>query len=512
MKTHTAILNNPHISATFPAVRNFLIFVVASLILIKAMGYGGTKGIDILFLSLSLLLLSVMPFTRYLLVIPYIILCAIYAPVGVIYGPPSVSVVSALFQTNRTEAVEFLHSMPAGCYWLPCATLLTLFILARYSWHHPLPAKKSLPFLLIFIVVLLARMLTGGIENLKLVGFFSSLVTSYQSYNQQMADINASTLAHPNWIVDAGNSRQANYVIVVGESMRRDYMSLFGYPTQTTPFLDQVKGTFYSHYISTAPNTFESLPRTLALSDGKKNHIADNIITLAKAAGLQTHWFSNQGLIGQFDTPISKIAMFSDEHIFLKKGDYQSRNIDDDELLPLLQTALANNGLGNLYVLHIMGSHSDFCQRLGDEPPVFTSENSELGCYLSTYRKTDRLLKHAYQMLQATHSPFKLIYFSDHGLSHRHIDDKLYLRHGGDNWQNYQVPLLVLSDSDQQHPLIEDPRSAFDFISLFAQQAGISITQPQLHAAVTAQGKRQVFNGQEMVDFDQLANDPPELL
>lgn len=102
------------------------------------------------------------------------------------------------------------------------------------------------------------------------MGFFSSLVTSYQSYNQQMADINTSTLAHPNWIVDAGNSNQANYVIVVGESMRRDYMSLFGYPTQTTPFLDQVKGTFYSDYISTAPNTFESLPRTLALSDGKK--------------------------------------------------------------------------------------------------------------------------------------------------------------------------------------------------------------------------------------------------
>ncbi|MDW5502177.1 sulfatase-like hydrolase/transferase [Serratia proteamaculans] len=85
-----------------------------------------------------------------------------------------------------------------------------------------------------------------------------------------MVDIDTSTLAHPNWIVDAGNSKQANYVIVVGESMRRDYMSLFGYPTQITPFLDQVKGIFYSDYISTAPNTFESLPRTLALSDGKK--------------------------------------------------------------------------------------------------------------------------------------------------------------------------------------------------------------------------------------------------
>jgi glucan phosphoethanolaminetransferase (alkaline phosphatase superfamily) len=493
-------------------VRHFLLFVVASLIVIKAMGYGGTKGVDILFISLSLLLLSAIPLTRYVLVIPYIIFCAIYAPVGIIYGPPSVSVVSALFQTNRAEAVEFLHAIPADCYLLPCATLLTLLILARYSWQRPLPTKKILPFLVIFIVLLLARIINGEAGNLKLVNFFSSLISSYQSYNQQMTEIEAGTLAHPDWIVDAGSSTQANYVIIVGESMRRDYMSLFGYPTSTTPFLDKVNGTFYSDYISTAPNTFESLPRTLALSKGKNSYIADNVITLAKAAGLHTHWFSNQGLLGEFDTPISKIAMFSDEHHFLKKGDYQSRNTDDDELLPLLRGALASNGLGNLYVLHTMGSHPDFCERLGNETPAFTSENSDLGCYLSSYRKTDRFIEHAYQMLQATHSPFKLFYFSDHGLSHRDIDGKLYLRHGGNNRQNYEVPLLVLSDSDRQRTLIEDPHSAFDFLSLFAQQAGITITRPQLSSAVTAQGKRHVFNGQEMVDFDQLANDPPELL
>ncbi|BFO11432.1 hypothetical protein GGER_39420 [Serratia rubidaea] len=52
--------------------------------------------------------------------------------------------------------------------------------------------------------------------------------------------------------------------------MRRDYMSLFGYPLPTTPFLDQVNGDFYSNYISTAANTFESLPRTLALSQGNR--------------------------------------------------------------------------------------------------------------------------------------------------------------------------------------------------------------------------------------------------
>ncbi|CAI1158330.1 Putative phosphoethanolamine transferase ybiP [Serratia liquefaciens] len=476
------------------------------------MGYGGAKGIDILFISLTLLLLSVIPLTRYFLVIPYILFCAFYAPVGVIYGPPSVSVISALFQTNRAEAVEFLHAIPAGCYLLPSATLLMLFLLVRYCWRRPPSVRKALPFLLIFILLLFVRILSGNVDNLRLVDFFSSFVSSYQSYNQQMAELDAGTQVQPRWTISAIDNNKANYVVVVGESMRRDYMSLFGYPTPTTPFLDQVNGTFYSNYISTAPNTFESLPRTLALSDGINSYISDNIITLAKAAGLRTHWFSNQGLIGQFDTPVSKIALFSDEYQFLKKGDYQSRNTDDDDLLPLLQTALDNNEPGNLYVLHIMGSHPDFCERLGGKPPVFTSDNAELACYLSTYRKTDRFIEHAYQMLQKTHQPFRLIYFSDHGLSHRNIDGKLYLRHGGNTRQNYEVPLLVLSDTDRQRTFIDEPRSAFDFIRLFAQQAGIVVARPQLQQTVTGPGKRQVFNGQEMVDFDQLADDPPELL
>lgn len=41
---------------------------------------------------------------------------------------------------------------------------------------------------------------------------------------------------------------------------------------------------------------------------------------------------------------------------------------------------------------------------------------------------------------------------------------------------------------------------------------GMVATYPQLHTAATGTGERSIFNGQEMVDFDQLANDPPELL
>ncbi len=367
--------------------------------------------------------------------------------------------------------------------------------------------------LALLMVIIIVRTFNGGVANLKLPDFFLSIYSAYHQYQQQVDELSAGASAPDTWSITASAPTNENYVIIVGESMRRDHMSLFGYPVSTTPFLDNAKGRFYSNYISTAPNTFESLPRTLALSNGHSIALGDNLITLAKAAGLNTHWLSNQGMFGQFDTPVSKIAMFSDSYYFLKKGDYQSRNTDDDALLPIFDQLLSRQGQGNLYVLHLMGSHADFCERLNGEPPSVESPNKELACYLSTYRKTDRFIEQVYHSLKQTGAPFKLFYFSDHGLSHKDIGGIRSLRHSGDTRQNYQVPLLVLSDRDQQHQIIDDPLSAFDFIGLFAQEAGIRVAYPDMMPTLRMADtdKRWVFDGQRMVDFDQLADDPPEL-
>lgn len=513
MNTHTVILDKLRHSVAHPILRTFLLYVITALILIKAMGYSGGKGIDILFIALILLLLSIHSLTRYGLIIPFILLCALYAPVGVIYGAPSTAVMSALLQTNLIEATEFLQTLPASCYLLPAAILAMLAILGLFIWRQTISKQTILPLLALLGVIIVARAFNGGVANLKLPDFFLSLYSAYHQYQRQVDELSAGASTPNTWSITAGVPTNENYVIIVGESMRRDHMSLFDYPVSTTPFLDNAKGRFYSNYISTAPNTFESLPRTLALSNGHNIAIGDNIITLAKAAGLKTHWLSNQGMFGQFDTPVSKIAMFSDSHYFLKKGDFQSRNTDDDALLPIFDQLLRRQGQGNLYVLHLMGSHADFCERLNGEAPSVESPNKELACYLSTYRKTDHFIEQVYHRLKQSGAPFKLFYFSDHGLSHKDIGGERSLRHSGDTRQNYQVPLLVLTDRDRQHQITDAPLSAFDFIGLFAQEAGIRVAYPEVMPTMRMadEGKRWVFDGQRMVDFDQLADDPPEL-
>ncbi|MEX0631386.1 hypothetical protein M8494_01725 [Serratia ureilytica] len=80
-------------------------------------------------------------------------------------------------------------------------------------------------------------------------------------------------------------------------------------------------------------------------------------------------------MFGQFDTPVSKIAMFSDNHYFLKKGDYQSRNTDDDALLPIFDQLLSRRGDRQPLCAASDGLARRLCERLNGEPPSVESPN-----------------------------------------------------------------------------------------------------------------------------------------
>ena len=108
------------------------------------------------------------------------------------------------------------------------------------------------------------------------------------------------------------------YVVVIGESARRDAMGAFGGHWDNTPFASAVNGTLFTDYIAASGSTQKSLGLTLnRVVDGKPQY-QDNFVTLANRAGFQTWWFSNQGQIGEYDTAIASIAKRADEVQFLK--------------------------------------------------------------------------------------------------------------------------------------------------------------------------------------------------
>lgn len=471
------------------------------------LGYRPFKVIDLIFNALlfAFVLTARKPIRRVAWTLIFI--SAIYSVAANLYGKPSVMVISSLFQTNTGEALEFVKQITLYQVVISTLTMVLFFFLSRDRKIK----NNKVSLVLVFLMISIAFIRYDKDEGVRLTlfNFFDKAWTSYSSYEENMAELNSDRKVPSDWkavsTVPSGE-RKNLYIVIVGESMRRDYGSLYGYPIKNMPFLERVSGDFYSQYHSAAPNTFMSLPRSLAKTnkDGRIE-INNNIVTLAKSLNMETYWFSNQGFLGSADTPVSKIAISSDHLFFLKKGGYGDNNSDDSELISPYEKILSEKKDNALVVFHLMGSHPKFCERLTRNDEIIPHRENEISCYLSTYLKTDKMIEKIYSLAQEQHYHFKIVYFSDHGLTRTLSSGELKLMHNSGFKQNYDVPLLVLSDDAKGRVYHDKPLSALNFMSFYAKFLDAHIESPMLYHFED----NTVFNGTQYIDRDTLADDPP---
>ncbi|GDX03901.1 hypothetical protein BSPA111_00600 [Buttiauxella sp. A111] len=282
-----------------------------------------------------------------------------------------------------------------------------------------------------------------------------------------------------------------NIVVVIGESAGRDYMSLYGYQHDTTPWLKNAPGYFFANYISAAPDTYLSLPRTMAMTNGDQTDIKNNIVALANKADFNTFWLSNQGYIGEYDTLSTVIAEYAQHKTFLKKGDFDSNNADDMQLLDGLQQIVDNEHDQKVIFIHMIGSHPDSCERLNGFPINFNVKNNkEINCYLASIQKLDSFIERAVSILKNKGESYSLVYFSDHGLTVRQTSRHLILGqdvqyilfgkdsrsvlHGRESKQNYNVPFFIIASDILTHNTYYNYLSANNFMAIFEWLAGFN--------------------------------------
>ena len=350
-----------------------------------------------------------------------------------------------------------------------------------------------------------------------LISFYANIIESITDYYHDKSDLeNVQNITPPCHIISA-KPQYKNYVLIIGESARRDYMSTYGFNLPTTPFLDKTKGYINAGYISSAPATYHSLLNTLHFNPkdkGKKDY-SYNIITLAKMAGIKTFWLSNQGSIGKYNTLASRLGVTADFHYFTKKGGFTTNNADDMTLLDELKRRFKEKTYSNnirLFVIHLMGSHRNFCQRLKEEEKKLEFINESLSCYVNTILKTDKFIEETVTLLKEQNEPYSLIYFSDHGLSHTHKEDKkeIDLDFGDKYKQNFDVPFFKISSDDKVREVVNLKRSAFNFIYGFSQWIGVETKELNSHYNFFSNKDDEeikVFNFEENIPYDTLKDD-----
>lgn len=266
-------------------------------------------------------------------------------------------------------------------------------------------------------------------------------------------------------------------MLIIGESTRSDYMSLYGYPLLNTPFLSTAPGT-YVHGLKAADGyTIGSLKLMLTKSDNRQADFGKTFIGLANSAGFETIWISNQGYTGVHDTPVTAIASQSSKTIFVHKGDYSAGNFFDKMMLPIFNKVIHSpSRKPRLIVLHTMGSHPDACKRaLATNHRVLLKDPSlkSIECYVSSVRATDEFIEQVVGSLKSSDRRWSLLYFSDHGLSHVSKDGEVSLNNSRAGRYHFDVPLLRINSDDRGRTIFESEKDGTKMIYGIADWLGI---------------------------------------
>lgn len=435
---------------------------------LKGVGAGSSEK-NAALLTLFIILLSFSPVTFWYIAFPIFFLMALYTPIGLVFGLPTYQSIASVISTNLTETEEFFSQFSLYNLFYPVGLLL-IFIAVRTLYVKSHLTLHSSKLLLVVFLVLSLFNLPAGI-------FYRDLADAVIKLKKEGVEI----AGYKNeWgAISATESGYDRYVVVIGESVRADYINALGYPLNNTPFMSS-HGLSVKGLISGGSNTVASLSNMLTRSVGGEPDYTKNIIDLANGAGFETWWLSNQGFISEVDTPVSMIANLSAHKKFIKYGAFNSKNTSDFMLVPLLRDVV-NQPLRKkeFIVIHLYGSHPKPCARVDDFDGGFYSDKPELNnvaCYVNSIKKTDKILSEFNNILQASYRKsgisYSMVYFSDHGLAHELSGDKINLLHG-ESIHTYSVPLFQISSDSRERKLCESDKSGLKMTEGLAHWAGI---------------------------------------
>lgn len=412
--------------------------------------------------------------TYWILVLPVSVLALLYSPIAAVYGQPDFQSLISAFSTNWEESIEFLTLIPLKFFYkAPLCVLFSFFAYLIAKNFNLRPWKNKT--IIVFSVVILG-LLSRPTE------FFSRLSSGFELTKNEI-EILEGIAGKPTWGTSTSIGTTKDYVLIIGESARRDYFQVYGYPVKDTPFLSSVPSTIVEGLTSGDTFTIGSLRLMLTQANATDwtPRYDRNIVDLANSAGIQTVWLSNQGFIGHADTPISSIAFHANIVKFPTKFSYSKNTLSDYHLLPQLNEVLNMEARGSRFiVLHTMGSHSDTCRRVFDVPDRYQAiddKYSEIACYISSIKKTDRFIERVYNLLQeklqSTGRPFSIIYFSDHGLCARDVDGKIIIDNNVVSKYHYDIPLVKIDSNGISTKYLKSKKSALRFTEGLAYWMGI---------------------------------------
>ena len=346
----------------------------------------------------------------------------------------------ALAQTNMDEAAEFIEvnlSYPAMAAGVALLLVLgwILYRFSAYGFRNPFRlswAERGVVFLLLLGNVWLTVLSGSGILLSKSIYEARETLLSFVEYQAILANQMLRKIRDPKVLAELSAVPDGVYVLVIGESLNRDHMNVYGYPRLNTPF--QTEASYDPHYtfFDKGYACYTQTVQVLTSALTEKNQYNDiklsdaySIIDMARAAGFTTTWISNQSRYGVWDTPIGAIGSTADIQYWVNEyiGTHVITKDFDDALIPYLEKVDPGNRR-QLIVIHLMGSHISYWDRYPHETFYRYPYNTDLPRtkeqimtdeYDNTVYYNDYVMRGIMDVAIRKLNADGVLYFSDHG-------------------------------------------------------------------------------------------------
>ncbi len=357
-----------------------------------------------------------------------------------------------MFNSNTSEALDYLQTV---AFW-PFAFTILLAVL--WGWLHknvaddPIFKSRWIRYICLSLVIVPIVHLFKGYPGIYrefnhhfAESFPLNVILSYPSAHATYSDFN--NIAVNSEVLkklEASTDESSGvYVLVLGESARRDRLQIYGAKTPNTPEMTkrQEELIIFKDMISLFPQTADSLPVILAndIRGEDQETYSYSMISVFKKAGYATFWISNQASMSSG----GKVASYSKEadvRTFFHHHDSSNPYAYDGDVINEFKKQLVvSKNPKKFFVLHLQGSHYSFDKRY---PRSF---NQFEDSYDNTLLYTDYLINDIIKTLEENSSKSALFYISDHGLlfnacghKYKHFDNK----------ESYEVPFVFWASKD----------------------------------------------------------------
>lgn len=267
------------------------------------------------------------------------------------------------------------------------------------------------------------RLIRKGVPQI--VKVFASFSNQYLYYKETEADIIQKK------VIASAKLNKQTFVLIIGESLNRNHMSLYSYNRKTNPLLEQREDIYiFNNVVSAYSNTINSVLSMLSdsnIDNSKTEKESITILDIFSSAGFKTFWISNQPPYGIWENKITKLAKKADNYQFVNNSSNSSMEAtltaSYDELLfnPFID-ALNNKAAKKFIVLHLMGNHTSYKKRYPHQFSIFKGSNKKsktIAEYDNSVIYNDFIIDSIFNICNSNYqintSSIMALYISDHG-------------------------------------------------------------------------------------------------